>query len=167
MSASSVEPVRGRLANVSAIVFLNGSAPESVCRARADRLRLFFEDVIYAGTGSAVRHDEAVAGESDATTLGTLAAGLEAAREDRVLVIDPAREIPEAVWFALCAWPEHPVVTARLDGALQPLCAVYQRDPAAAQARALMASGETRAEALIDVLETSVIEGDDIAPLLG
>ena len=98
--------------------------------------------------------------------LGRLAKVFEAAGEERVLVWDPALAVPSAVLLALCAWPEHPAVSVRIDGDLQALCAIYQREPALACALELIDAGETGPSGLLAELDASVIEGDDLAPLL-
>ena len=88
------------------------------------------------------------------------------AGEERVLVWDPALAVPSAVLLALCAWPEHPAVSVRIEGDLQALCAIYQREPALACALELIDAGETGPSGLLAELDASVIEGDDLAPLL-
>ncbi len=154
MAADPVEPVRGRLANVSAVVFADETSSADAVEHLAKQLGDLFEDV---------RVVRRAAGES---ALESLVGALDAAREERVLVLDPSVPAPPAVWLGLCAWPEHSVVTPRIDGVLQPLCAVYLRDDAAPGARELAAAGEGEAAALLRELDTGVIEGEDLTPLL-
>ena len=62
--------------------------------------------------------------------------------------------------------PELAADTPRIEGAEQPLCAVYLRSEALDAGAGLIARGEGDAAALVRELSVGVIEGDDLAPLL-
>jgi len=91
-------------------------------------------------------------------------AGLEAATRERVLVV--ATDLPlvtAELLLALCAWPEADAVVPRQDGRLQPLCALYRRDPVLAAAREKLATGDVALRAVLDAVETVTLDDADLA----
>ncbi|MDP6978233.1 MAG: hypothetical protein QF570_06465 [Myxococcota bacterium] len=166
MGAQLQTPVRGRLANVSAVVFAAGGTREEAGREAARLLGTLFEEVSWVGPGDPLEGTRRIATADDAAELSRLHAALTAANEDRVLVWDPVIQASPPLLLGLCAWPEHAVVTPRIEGVEQPLCAVYLRSKALETAADLIARGEVDAAALVRELSSGVIEGDDLAPLL-
>ncbi len=166
METHQQTPIRGRLANVSAVVFASGKASEEAARDAARLLGTLFEDVSWVGAGDPPEGTRRVASSAGDAELELLHAALAAANEDRVLVWDPNVEGAPPLFLGLCAWPEHGVVTPRIEDVAQPLCAVYLRSEALEAAADLIARGEGDAAALVRELSAGVIEGGDLAPLL-
>ena len=95
-----------------------------------------------------------------------LVAALEAARAPRVLVVatDLPLLTPELV-LALVAWPEAEAVVPRSEDGLHPLCALYARDAAARAAREQLAAGRLKLQELLDALQVSCLEPQDLAAI--
>lgn len=94
-------------------------------------------------------------------------AALEAARTPRVLICAtdmPALSAP--LLLALTALPEADIVLPRTTR-LQPLCALYRREPMLPRARAHLAGGRLKLEALIHASETRWLEGADLEAVGG
>jgi molybdopterin-guanine dinucleotide biosynthesis protein A len=92
-----------------------------------------------------------------------LVAALEAAHEERVLVV--ATDLPLVtpdLLLALTAWPEHDMVMPRNADGVHPLCAIYRREPVLACARARLQAGRLRIRALAEELDCDYIEGADL-----
>ena len=51
----------------------------------------------------------------------------------------------------------------RQDGRLQPLCALYRRDPVLAAAREKLATGDVALRAVLDAVETVTLDDADLA----
>ena len=191
MSQSAHTSVAGaRLANVSAALLVGAwadapSAPAAVpgtgSRAawqqttRAARLltTLFCEVGVLTEDGEAAGERLAGAPMSTieprpgpASGLAGLVAALEAAREERVLVLaaDLAHVTPDLL-LALTAWPEAPVVAPRANGRCQPLCAIYRKNEVLPLARELWRDGDADLHALLGQLECGHLEGADLAAL--
>lgn len=146
---STGSPLLGQLANVSAVLVASEAAREEPgLRATAQLLARLFDDLSIT---------------EDVTS------GLEGAREERVLVVC-AGEDPEAVpaelLLGLSAWPEHDCVAPMAAGRLTPACALLRREAALASAREAALPESSPLETLVARLDTSAIEGDDLAALL-
>lgn len=150
-----------RIANVSASLIVGSdTAPDAPTVARATRLLArLFEDVSVVGASApGARSDDRPPG------VPALVRALEAAREERVLVLDAgfARVTP-ALLLGLTAWPQHAFVAPRIEGAIQPLCAVYLRDEVLRRAAA---AGEEDLHRFVERLDCGVLEAADVEPLL-
>ncbi|MCP4040290.1 MAG: hypothetical protein GY733_25330 [bacterium] len=156
--------VRGRIANVSAVLVVDARSVADATRIEeaARLLTRLFEDVLVIGgdaTGA-----RAVARKGDEGGVNDLVTALEAAREERVLVLDASEErATAALLLGLTAWPEHVCVAPRIDGVLQPLCAIYLREEVLREA-----SGGCVEDlhAFVEGLDCGVLEGADVDPLL-
>jgi len=71
---------------------------------------------------------------------------------------------PELV-LGLVAWPEADVVMPRIDGMIEPLCALWRRAPALALARTQLAAGRFALHALVAQLDGRFVEGADLRAL--
>lgn len=101
--------------------------------------------------------------EGPTCALRGLVGGLRAARAERVLVVatDLVLVTPDLL-LALTAWPEADVVAPRSADGVHPLCALYRREGALAAASARLARGELKLQGLLDALDTSYLEADDL-----
>ncbi len=94
-------------------------------------------------------------------------AALDAARAPRVLICAtdlPALSAP--LLLALTALPEADIVLPRTTR-VQPLCALYRREPMLQRARAHLAGGRLKLEALVHASETTWLEGFDLQAVGG
>lgn len=171
----------GKLANVSAALLVGGASSRMgrdksrlqvgglyLATRIAQLLEELFEEVLVVGgdppeetPGHRVEDPE-----GPHCALRGLVAALEAAREERVLVV--ATDLPLVtpdLLLALTAWPEHDVVMPRDADGTHPLCAIYRKEPVLALARERLAAGELRLGALVDGLECAYLEGSDLAAL--
>jgi len=171
----------GRFGNVSAALLLGGvsermgndkaqvelaGAPAAV--RLAERLALLCEEVLLVGG----EPPESAPGrrvpdpEGPRCALRGLVGALEAAREERVLVLatDLLGVTPELL-LALIAAPEADVVAPRTERGPEPLCALYRREPALREARARLAAGQLALHELLGALSVVWLEGDDLAAL--
>src|SRR5690606_22223499 len=92
-----------------------------------------------------------------------LVGALTAARGERVLVV--ATDLPllgPELLLALVAWPEADVVLPRVDGRMEPLCALWARERVLPLARAQLAAGRLALHELVAALSASWLEGDDL-----
>ncbi len=175
------EPAEGRFAEVSGALLLGGASrrmgrdkarlevggvPAALRLAR--ELDALFEDVLLVGGDPpAEAPGRRVADPEDVPrcALRGLVAALGAARSPRVLVLatDLVALRPELL-LALLAFPEADAVVPRAEpGGLQPLCAVYRREPVLAVARRRLAEGSLALRGLLDAVETRTLEGADLA----
>ncbi len=95
-----------------------------------------------------------------------LATALGAARAPRVLVL--ATDLPlvsPPLLLALLARDPADVVLPRSPRGLEPLCALYRREPALAAARRRLAEGRLSLHGILDVLPCRTIEPDEVARL--
>jgi len=103
--------------------------------------------------------------EGTACALRGMVGALEAARAEQVLVV--AVDLPALsadLLLALTAFPAADAVVPRApDGRLQPLCALYRREPVLAVARGNLADQKLRLSALLAALEVRVLEGEELA----
>jgi molybdopterin-guanine dinucleotide biosynthesis protein A len=103
-------------------------------------------------------------GDGPRCALRGIVAALDAARAERVLVV--ATDLPlltPALLLALVAWPSAGVVLPRRDaGHLEPLCAIWTREPALAAAREQLAAGRLALHELIARLDARTLDGDDL-----
>ena len=168
----------GRIANVAAAVLVGGASTRMgsdkaqrrfagvAAATRASRLlTAHFEDVLLVGgdppADAIGRRVPDVAGPRSA--LRGLVAALEAAQAERVLVV--ATDLPlltPALVLALVAWPAADVVVPRRDARLEPLCALWSRERAAAVAREELDAGRLALHALIARLDATMLEGADL-----
>jgi molybdopterin-guanine dinucleotide biosynthesis protein A len=171
----------GRIANVSAAVLIGGASTrmgdDKAQRAfagvpaatRVSRLLAsLFGDVLLVGSApppdAVGRRVEDGAGERCA--LRGIEAALAAARAERVLVVatDLVLLTPELV-LGLIAWPEADVVMPRIDGMIEPLCALWRRTPVLERARAQLAAERFALHALVAQLDARFVEGGDLRAL--
>jgi len=166
MDAAQTTP--SRLANVSIalIVASRGEGDDETITNHVRALARLFEDVLVLGVDLDLPEIRRVARQSGPTGLGDLIAALDAAREDRVLVVDHALDaVTPALLLGLIAWPEQPCVIPRIANRLEPLCAVYRRSDALVAACEAQARG-IDLHAFVAQLECGVLEGADLDPLL-
>jgi molybdopterin-guanine dinucleotide biosynthesis protein A len=97
------------------------------------------------------------------SALRGLVGALEAARAERVLVLatDLAGATAELL-LALVAAPDADVVAPRTPGGPEPLCALYRRAPALAEARRRLADGRLALHGLLGALDVYWLEGEDL-----
>lgn len=101
-----------------------------------------------------------------ACALRGLAGGLEAARAERVLVL--ATDLPFVgadLLLALVAWPEAQAVVPRGARGPEPLCALYEREPALRVARARLAAGALAVQGLLGELRVAYLDAGALAVL--
>ncbi|RIK89515.1 MAG: molybdenum cofactor guanylyltransferase, partial [Proteobacteria bacterium] len=67
--------------------------------------------------------------------------------------------------LALVAWPEADVVVPRGADGLEPLCALWRREPALAAAREQLAAGRLALHGVVARLDARCIEGADLLAL--
>jgi molybdopterin-guanine dinucleotide biosynthesis protein A len=171
----------GRLANVSAALLLGGaSARMGADKARLDlggepaavvlakRLGALCEEVLLVGgeppPGAPGRRVADPDGPRSA--LRGLVAALAAATSERVLVVatDLLGVTPELL-LALVAAPVADVVAPRSERGAEPLCALYRREPALAEARVRLASGRLALHELLAALAVHWLEGEELRAL--
>jgi len=95
-----------------------------------------------------------------------LATALAAARAPRVLVL--ATDLPlvsPPLLLALLAHAEADVVLPRSSKGLEPLCALYRREPALAAARRRLVEGKLSLHGLVDALSSRTIGPEELARL--
>lgn len=183
MSAPGPE---SRFANVSAALLLGGASTRmGRDKARLERdgvalatrtarlLADHFEDVVLVGgeppadaPGRRVadpKDPRFALGEGPRCALRGLVGALAAARAARVVVV--ATDLPllePELLLALVAWPEADVVVPSVGGRLEPLCAVWAREPALRVARAHLAAGRLALHELVGVLGHERLADDDL-----
>ena len=168
----------GRIANVAGAVLIGGASSRMgsdkaqrpfggvAAATRTSRLlATLFEDVMLVGGEAPAdaigRRIEDVAGPRCA--LRGIVAALEASRAERVLIV--ATDLPlltPALLLALVAWPLAEVVLPRRDGHIEPLCALWSRERAAAGARAQLAAGRLALHEVVAQLDVRYLEGADL-----
>ena len=178
-AGSRAQPV-GQLANVSAALIVPIGNHERILVQRMTEsallLQRLFEDVVLIGDMGVESGENETVGivgrvlERDhisQSKLADLALALEAAREERMLVLAADSDFVTAeLLLGLTAWPEHECVAPRIGGALRPLCALYQRDVTLGALRESLEREEPDLSAFLNQLDCGVIEGDDLATLL-
>ena len=169
----------GRLGNVAAALLLGGASSrmgadkaqleldgEAAAVRLAARLGALCEEVLLVGGAPpASAEGRPVADpEGERSALRGLVGALAAARAERVLVVatDLLGVTPDLL-LALVASPEADVVAPRTPAGAEPLCALYRREPALAEARRRLAAGELALHALLGALTVQWLEGDDLA----
>ena len=171
----------GRFGNVSAALLLGGAsermgsdkarvelagAPAAV--RLAERLALVCEEVLLVGGEPPPGAEGRRVADPDGPrcALRGLVAALEAAEEERVLVLaTDLLGVTPALLLALIAAPEADVVAPRTPHGPEPLCALYRREPALREARARLAAGQLALHELLGALSVHWLEGDDLAAL--
>jgi molybdopterin-guanine dinucleotide biosynthesis protein A len=173
--------MQARLANVTAAVLLGDacgtedpdrSRPVGECAPPplriAEVLADLFEEVLLVGSEPLARapgRRVSVSGKGPAPLAGVVAA-LEAAGQERVLIVGPSRSSLNAeVLLALTAWPEHAIVAPRAGGRAELLCALYRRDDVLPPARRLLDQGCGDLEELAATCERSYLENEDLGLL--
>jgi hypothetical protein len=168
---SAPRKFNGQLANVSAI-FIVASGCERYDQAKntAALLARLFEDlVIVGGDPSWGQYGRLI----ECSDSHGFTAGLECAREERALIVVASGDsswFPADLLLGLTAWPEHEFVAPSIDREGSPSCALVQCEAALVVLRAIGEKGVSALsslEALRSKLDASVIEGDDLAALLG
>ena len=178
-AGSRAQPV-GQLANVSAALIVPIGNHERILVQRMTEsallLQRLFEDVVLIGDMGVESGENETVGivgrvlkrdHISQSKLADLALALEAAREERMLVLAADSDFGTAeLLLGLTAWPEHECVAPRIGGALRPLCALYQRDVTLGALRESLEREESDLSAFLNQLDCGVIEGDDLATLL-
>ena len=169
----------GRLANVSAALLVGGASErmgrdkarldldgEPAAARLAALLTAFFEDVLLVG-GEPPREApgrRVADGAGPRSALRGVVAALEAARTERVLVLaTDLLGVTAELLLALLAAPEAEVVAPRTARGPEPLCALYRREPALAEARRRLAAGRLALHELLGALSVQWLEGVDLA----
>jgi molybdopterin-guanine dinucleotide biosynthesis protein A len=169
----------GRIGNVAAALLLGGAssrmgedkahleidgAPAAV--RLASLLATLFEEVLLVGgePPPEAAGRRVADGDGPRSALRGMVAALEAARSERVLVLatDLVGVTPDLL-LALLAAPDAEVVAPRTAGGVEPLCALYRRAPALAEARVRLAGGRLALHELLAALRVYWLEGDDLA----
>jgi hypothetical protein len=162
----------GRLAGISAAIFcadVGSDADEGDAEGRltpiVGLLDALFEEVLLIGGAPplSVRGRRVADPPGPASPLRGLLAALDAAREERVLAVasDRAGLSPDLV-LALVAAPDSQAVVVRTDRGVEPLVALYRRDPVRDLARARLGEGRLALHALLAELDVWHLEGDDL-----
>ncbi len=169
----------GRIANISAALLLGGASERMGCdkgsialrgasaaEALAALLAASFEDVMLVGgeppKSALGRRVADPPGERCA--LRGLVAALEAAREERVLVVaTDLLGLTPTLLLALVAQPDADAVVPRTSDGEHPLCALYKRDAALPLARARLARGELSLRGVLSELRVHWLEGEDLS----
>ncbi|MGI9430863.1 MAG: molybdenum cofactor guanylyltransferase [Myxococcota bacterium] len=153
-----------RWAGVS-VALLCRDTPDIVPTEWISRL---FEDVIGVGRSS----DASFPGRcvpdvsGPACPLRGLLGGLDAAREERVLVLGGRHVAPSPeLVLALLAAPDADAVVPRSAGGVEPLCALYRRDPVRARARARLEKEPLALSTFLGELDVWHLEGEAIDSL--
>ena len=130
----------------------------------------FFEDVLVVGQGAAPNFWTGQFASPERGAAGFLegiVAALDAAREDRVLVLSAGAEgVAADLLLALTAWPEHDVVAPREAGRIWDFCLLVRRREVLDKAKQLLEEGENGSNVLIASLDCGFIEGADLAALV-
>ena len=165
------QPREARIANVSGAVLRGAAGKERQAPAQiAELLAALLVEVQLVGADP---DDQASAGRavpdlvsqsSPASPLRDLVSALEAAGSERVLVVacDVATVTAELL-LALIAFPESDAVVPRDAEGPRPLCGIYRRDVVLPEAHRLLASGELDPTRLLAAVETTYLEGPDLA----
>jgi len=159
----------GRLATFSAAILTGGApaAAAAVPAATQNTARLLgelFQEVLAVGSGpvpeGATRAVPDLSGP--ACPLRGVVSALAAASGERVLVLaGDGPRVPEPradLLLALVAWPEADAVVLRTAHGLEPLCAIYRRDPVLRVARGRLAAGKLALHDLLAEVETRVLD---------
>lgn len=158
-----------RLGNVTAMLLVGagkGASPDAGLSTARLLASLFAETLLVGDAAAAAAPGRRLAGAAGAQApLEAVLAGLEAARAERVLLIDDTFEGGDAdLLLALTAWPEsEAVVPTEIAGksaiAATPAvaCAIVRRDPARRAARAELAGGGAGAFDWLGRLETTPV----------
>jgi molybdopterin-guanine dinucleotide biosynthesis protein A len=171
----------GRLANIAAALLLGGASSrmgadkaqleldgEPVATRLATLLSALCEEVLLVGGAPPDSAPGRRVADPDGprSALRGLVGALAAARAERVLVVatDLVGVTPDLL-LALVAAPEADVVAPRTPGGPEPLCALYRREPALAEARRRLAAGQLALHALLGALSVRWLEGDDLRAL--
>jgi molybdenum cofactor guanylyltransferase len=173
-----VSEAEGRLGNVAAALLLGGASSrmgadkaqleldgEAVATRLAARLGALCEEVLLVGGAppASARGRRVADPDGPRSALRGLVGALEAATAERVLVVatDLLGVTPDLL-LALVAAPEADVVAPRSAAGAEPLCALYRREPALAEARRRLASGRLALHELLAALSVHWLEGDDL-----
>jgi molybdopterin-guanine dinucleotide biosynthesis protein A len=101
-----------------------------------------------------------------ACPLRGLVGALEAAREERVLVLGCGGEPPAPdLVLALLAAPDADAVVPRTEAGSEPLRALYRREPVRSRARTRFEAGQLALQELLDELDVWHLEGPALASL--
>ncbi|MEM7412573.1 MAG: molybdenum cofactor guanylyltransferase [Myxococcota bacterium] len=93
-----------------------------------------------------------------------LVGALDACEAERVFVV--ATDVPfvrPSLLLALFAWPEADAVVPRSSHGLQPLVALYRREPVLEVARGHLEEERLALRHVLDAVETRLFEGEDLA----
>ncbi|HEY8494484.1 MAG TPA: molybdenum cofactor guanylyltransferase [Myxococcota bacterium] len=171
-------PDEGRFANVAAAVLLGGASRRmgrdkahlphdgvALATRTARLLAAHFEEVLLVGGAPPDDAPGRRVPDPDGPpcALRGLVGALAAARAPRVLVV--ATDLPllaPELLLALVAWPEADVVLPRVGERLEPLCALWAREPALREARARLAAGRLALRELVGALRHEVLGGADL-----
>lgn len=103
-------------------------------------------------------------GEGPLCSLRGLASALAAATTPRVLVV--ATDLPlisAELLLLLIAHPEADAVVPRVEGRVQPLCALYHRTTTLERATAQLQAGDLKLRSVLDALDTRYVTEPDLA----
>ena len=169
----------GRLADVSAALLVGGASSRmgedkarrpfagAPAATRASRLLASLcEDVMLVGgdpPADAVGRRVAD-GAGERCALRGIVAALAAAASERVLVVatDLVLLGPELL-LALVAWPDADVVLPRRAGRIEPLCALWRREPALSRGREAHAAGRLALHELVSRIDARFLVDADLA----
>ena len=171
----------GRLANVAAALLVGGASTrmgadkaqlelegEPAATRLARLLSTLCEDVLLVGGAPPASAPGRRVPDPDGPrcALRGLVGALAAARAERVLVLatDLVGVTPDLL-LALVAAPDADVVAPRTPDGPEPLCALYRREAALAEASRRLAAGELALHALLGALSVRWLEGDDLRAL--
>ncbi len=173
-----MSPDEGRLVNVSGALLLGGAST----RMGADKTRLLVDGVpaaVHLARQLAALCEEVLLvggqppseapgrrvpdADGPSSALRGVVAALEAARCERVwLVASDLLGVTPDLLLALLAAPAADVVAPRTPRGPEPLCALYQREPARGEARRRLAAGQLALHELLSALRVHWLEDDDL-----
>jgi len=144
------------------LAVLCGGAEDGAPSVDSAWLGTLFEDLLWVGLDAEPPFPGRRVADPPgaACPLRGLVGALEAAREERVLLLAGRHGAPlPDVVFALLAAPDADAIVPLTDGGAEPLCALYRREPVLARARARLTGGSLDLQALLDDLDVWPLEG--------
>lgn len=168
MNPRSTESPAGQLANVSAALI--AASPTSTSDATEEQARLLarlFEDLVLVGADVSDLGRKVVPTTGERGFGAAFIAALEAAREDRVLVLDAGGPpVSAKLVLGMTAWPEHECVAPGDTGVVNPRCFIVKREAALAKAHAKDFLGSTGFDEVVAGFDCSFIDESDLAQLM-
>ena len=168
MDSRSTASPAGQLANVSAaLIAASTTSTSDAAEEHARLLARLFEDLVVVGADVAGLGRKVVSTTGEHGFGAALIAALEAAREDRVLVLDAGGPpVSAKLMLGMTAWPEHECVAPGDTGVVNPRCFIVKREAALVKANAKKFPGSRGFDEVVAGFDCSFIEGSDLAQLM-